>query len=72
MANFSYKISHHLGETLSHQIHVTLHLVALREIIKLSSFSKMPSDILRNTKYYSWFKDCTVAVDVIHIPAILQ
>lgn len=39
-------------------------------MIKLPSFDEIPSEILKNTKYYPWFKECRGAIDGTYIPAM--
>lgn len=61
------------GQTVSRYFHVVLRALATfaKEMIKPPSFDETPSEILKNMKYYPWFKDCIGAIDGTHIPAIV-
>lgn len=41
-------------------------------MIKPHSFYETPSKILKNMKYYPWFKDCVGAIDGRHIIAVVR
>lgn len=63
----------HSGETVSRHFHTVLRAFAAfaKEMIKPPSLDETPSEILRNMKYYPWFKDCIGAIDGTHIPAVV-
>lgn len=63
----------HSGETVSRHFHTVLQAFAAfaKEMIKPPSLDETPSEILRNMKYYPWFKDCIGAIDGTHIPAVV-
>lgn len=47
-------------ETISRYFHALLRVVAsfVKEMIRLPSLEETPPKILKNMKYYPWFKDC--------------
>lgn len=61
------------GQTVSRYFQIVLRALATfaKEMIKPPSFDETPSEILKNMKYYPWFKDCIGAIDGTHIPAIV-
>lgn len=61
------------GETVSRHFHSVLRALATfaKEMTKPPSFKEIPLEILKNMKYYPWFKDCTGAIDGMHIPAVV-
>lgn len=63
----------HSGETVSRHFHVVLRAFAAiaKEMIKPPALDETPFEILRNMKYYPWFKDCIVAIDGTHIPVVV-
>lgn len=40
-------------------------------MIKLPSFDDTPLEMLKNMKYYTWFKDYTGAIDERHAHAVI-
>ncbi|CAN1752822.1 hypothetical protein LINPERHAP1_LOCUS4900 [Linum perenne] len=42
-----------------------------REVIVPPNMSEVPPQILRDPKYYQYFKDCVGAIDGVHVDAII-
>lgn len=70
--NFSYPFPYY-GETMSLHFHTVLLLLAAfaEEMIKSLLFDQMPLQILKNTKYYPWLRDCIGAIEKTHIPVVV-
>ncbi|KAL0561426.1 hypothetical protein IC582_001853 [Cucumis melo] len=65
----------HLGHTISLAFNLVLSKVCKldREIISPPNIDTVPMEIVSNSKYYPFFKDCIGAIDGTHVPAsILQ
>ncbi|XP_026429150.1 protein ALP1-like [Papaver somniferum] len=63
----------HSGETISRYFNEVLRAIMelSNELIKPPSFSEAPAEILNNSKYFPWFKDCIGAIDGTHIKVIV-
>ncbi|XP_026384805.1 protein ALP1-like [Papaver somniferum] len=63
----------HSGETISRYFNEVLRAIMelSKELIKPPSFSETPAEILNNSKYFPWFKDCIGAIDGTHIKVIV-
>ncbi|XLS71314.1 hypothetical protein HN51_028179, partial [Arachis hypogaea] len=59
---------HRLGDTISHYFHNVLHTILLLEgdFFKQPSGKDVPYEILNNSQFYPYFKDCIGVINKTH------